>query len=309
VTNPIAGAPTPTNRFGEAAIDLTAGNIIPPGVCEAFGSAFVKTRASTSFTSEIKDFIAPIPVNINTCATIIVKKVTVPSPDPTNTSFPFISNFDGNFSLTNGGERKKEGLTPGTSYSVSETVPANWTLTSFTCSDGSLPSAINLGPGETVTCTATNTLQLGAIKVTKTTKKPGVVGPAPQAGVSFTVGSTTKQTDANGQACFDGLLFGSYTVHEVTPTGYNGEADKTVVVNNKASCTDTPYVGETVTFHNTPLTDVSITINSQINGGTASQVDCDNNALDGTTGANGDGTFSTTNEEPQVIQCTITIDP
>jgi hypothetical protein len=70
-----------------------------------------------------------------------------------------------------------------------------------------------------------------------------------------------------------------------------------------------PYGGETVSFSNTPLTDVSISVNSQVDGGTATIVDCDNNALDGTTGANGDGTFSTTNEEPQVIQCTITIDP
>jgi hypothetical protein len=29
-------------------------------------------------------------------------------------------------------------------------------------------------------------------------------------GVSFTVNGVTKQTDANGQACFDGLAFGDY---------------------------------------------------------------------------------------------------
>ena len=152
--------------------------------------------------------------------------------------------------------------------------------------------------------------QRGAILVTKTRKHAADgAGDHPHAGVDFTVNGVTKTTDANGHACFDGLLFGNYTVHETLPSGYHGEADKTVAVNNKAGCTDNPYVGETVTFHNTPLTDVSITINSQINGGTATQVDCNNNALDGTTGANGDGTFSTTNQEPQVIQCTITIDP
>ena len=45
---------------------------------------------------------------------------------------------------------------PGT-YSVSEIVPAGWDLTSATCDDGSPISDINVSPGETVTCTFTNT--------------------------------------------------------------------------------------------------------------------------------------------------------
>ena len=32
-------------------------------------------------------------------------------------------------------------------------------------------------------------------------------GTGPHAGVSFTVNGVTKQTDANGKACFDGLTF------------------------------------------------------------------------------------------------------
>jgi hypothetical protein len=62
-------------------------------------------------------------------------------------------------------------------------------------------------------------------------------------------------------------------------------------------------------FHNTPLTDVSITVNSQIDGGTATIVECTNDGLDGTTDAVGDGTFAVTGQEPQVIECTITVDP
>jgi hypothetical protein len=319
VSNPLPQAinPTPTNRFGEAAIDLTAGGIIPPGVCEAFGSAFVKTRASTSFTSEIKDFIAPIPVNINTCATIVVKKVTVPSPDATNTSFSFTSNFNGNFSLKNGEQSTKTGLNPGTSYSVSETTPANWTLTSFTCSDGSLPSAINLGPGETVTCTATNTLQLGAIKVTKTTKVPGKTGPQPQAGVKFTVEGVDKTTGADGTACFDGLSLGSHNVTETVPTGYkaDGANPKSVDVDNAASCSDATYVGETVGFTNSPLTSVTISVDSKAVGGTDTNVNCDDNSLDFDTPNTPDpnaGDGSKTSDDvagSKTIICTITIDP
>jgi len=171
-------------------------------------------------------------------------------------------------------------------------------------------TAIALGQGETVTCTFTNTLQQGAIKVTKTRKHAADgSGDHPQSGVNFTVNGVTHATDANGVACFDGLNFGSYSVHETVPAGYHGEADKTVTVDNTATCTDNPYGGETVSFHNTPLTNVTVTVNSQIDGGTASTVDCDNNALDFSTGANGDGTKTASDQEPQTIHCTIVIDP
>ena len=45
---------------------------------------------------------------------------------------------------------------PGSGYSLAETVPASWDLTSATCSDGSPPSNIDVLSGEVVTCTFTN---------------------------------------------------------------------------------------------------------------------------------------------------------
>src|SRR4029450_8532313 len=44
---------------------------------------------------------------------------------------------------------------PGT-YSVSEAATSGWEQTTATCDDGSSPSAIDLGSGETITCTFTN---------------------------------------------------------------------------------------------------------------------------------------------------------
>jgi hypothetical protein len=70
--------PVPALQFGETAIDLTAAGVFPPGTCEAFGSAFLKSRASASFTAEVKDFIAPIPVNISNCGSIKIIKHTDP---------------------------------------------------------------------------------------------------------------------------------------------------------------------------------------------------------------------------------------
>jgi hypothetical protein len=83
--------PVPALQFGETAIDLTAANVFPPGTCEAFGSAFLKSRSSASFTAEIKDFIAPIPVNITNCGSIKIIKHT--DPRGVNQVFSYTSNL------------------------------------------------------------------------------------------------------------------------------------------------------------------------------------------------------------------------
>jgi hypothetical protein len=210
----------PAQQFGEAAINLTCAGIITAGACEGFSSAYVKSRSSTSFTSEIKDFIAPVELHLANC---------------------------------------------------------------------------------------------GAIKVTKTTKIPGLTGPQPQAGVTFTLdGTTTGVTDANGEVCYDNLALGSHDVTETVPSGYqaDGLTTKSVNVDNAASCSDDPYGGETVSFSNSPLTDVTISVDSKADGGTASTVDCSNDSLDFSTGANGDGSkTSDTVAGSSTITCTITIDP
>src|ERR671922_199592 len=92
--------------------------------------------------------------------TIIVKKVTNPSPDPSDTSFPFTAGgglSPSSFNLKNGQQPTYSNVLPGSSYSVSETVPSGWVLTSSTCDDGSSVSNIGVGAGETVTCTFTDT--------------------------------------------------------------------------------------------------------------------------------------------------------
>jgi hypothetical protein len=51
-------------------------------------------------------------------------------------------------------------VTPGSGYSISETVPSAWQQASATCNDGSPVSNIDVSSGETVTCTFVNA-QLG----------------------------------------------------------------------------------------------------------------------------------------------------
>jgi hypothetical protein len=59
--------------FGEAQLDLSA--IFDPNSCESFGSAYLKSRASDSFTAALKDFVPPAAINITNCGSVkIVKK-------------------------------------------------------------------------------------------------------------------------------------------------------------------------------------------------------------------------------------------
>lgn len=95
-------------------------------------------------------------------ATIIVDKVTVPSGSAQSFNFT-LTGQDVNqpFALADGTTPYNSGdLLPtiknGT-YNVTETVPSGWTSDS-SCSNGSPANAVNLSPGETVTCTFTNTL-------------------------------------------------------------------------------------------------------------------------------------------------------
>jgi hypothetical protein len=209
-------------------------------------------------------------------------------------------------------------LTPGT-YDVAETVPAGWNLVSATCDDGSDPASIGLSAGEDVTCTFHDARERGAIEITKT-RKHAADGPGDHGhpGVTFTItggdlpaGGTTVVTDSNGVACVDGLLLssfaGDYTVTETVPAGYvaDGDLAKTVTVTTESSCGDGNEA--TVSFSNTPLTDLTVSVNSQVDGGTASTIDCD--GVTASTGPNGDGSLSRLDLPPGTYTCVVVIDP
>jgi hypothetical protein len=415
--------------FGEAQLDLDF--VLDKTKCQSFGSAFLKSRASDSFTSQLKDFIKPVSVNIVNCGQVVIRKVTDPASDPSTTLFGYTKSFgteptsantftlghgqnktftnvlfgsgytvvedvvpagwdfvsvdcsastgvtpsingatvtfaidsasdildctylnrsrgvivvkkitdDGSgafdftsntlspspFTLTTTGpgeagaaSRTFTDLKPGT-YDVAETVPAGWTLVSATCDDGSLPSAIHLDAKETVTCTFHDARQKGAILITKTRKHAaGGPGDQPHPGVVFTVSggslaaSVQVTTGANGTVCLGGLVLssfvGNYTVTEAIPSGYHaaGDTSKTVSVTAEATCDSGPKAQ--VSFHNTPLTNITISVDSQVDGGTASIITCDG-VPPKATEANGDGSLTLSDLEPRTITCTIVVDP
>jgi hypothetical protein len=283
VTDPIANVSLPAGTFGEAAINLTAAGVFPAGTCEALGSAFLKSRASASFPAEVKDFVAPQPVNIANCGRVIIKKRT--NPRGINQEFSFTSNLSGttltctqaapdtptSFTLNDNGNSDTDSAAntqdctnvPFGSYTVTEgTEPAGFALESLTCStvgsggssgsqDATNPfqANITLTGVDVVTCVYVDKQQLGAIKITKTSTK----GNAPLAGATFAITSggtpiagSPFTSNSDGVVCVDGLLFGDYVVTETAaPAGYqiDDSSPHTVTVGTNSSCPNTNIPG------------------------------------------------------------------
>lgn len=426
-------SPLSARTFGEASIDLDY--IFDETRCTSFGSAFLKSRASDAFTSQLKDFIAPVPIELTNCGKVIIRKETLP--DGATDTFGFTKAFStdpsssNTFDLSDGGYEEfdnvlfgedytvteddlpdgwdldsvdcsaSSGVTPsitdatitfdiddendvldctytnkarGTivvekiadaagsfdftsttlpddaftltttaagqagkdsetfsdletgTYDVAETVPDDWNLDSATCDDGSDPSSIGLGAGETVTCTFTNSRETGAILITKM-RKHAADGPGdhPHQGVEFTITGgeldaegVTVTTDENGEACVDGLVVSSffaegYTVTETVPDGYvTDDEEQTVSVTVESECGDGNEAE--VEFNNTPLTDIEVNVTSQVEGGTNSSVVCvldadPDETLSDTEGYVTDPEVALTDLLPGTYVCTIVVDP
>ncbi|MGZ4289385.1 MAG: prealbumin-like fold domain-containing protein [Gaiellaceae bacterium] len=246
--------------FGEAVINLTGAGIISSSSCD-FGQAttFLKSRSSSSFTAELKDFIAPVSTPITSCATLTVIKHTLNAAGTraaSTQSFTFdpSSNLGGgtSFSLTDTGTdtasntKSFTGLSAGT-YTVSEEDPGtSFKLTGVSCvntgtttahgttSTSSTPNAsVTLAAGGDVTCTFENTQQVAAIKITKTSSKAAAT---PLAGAEFYVCTNNTNVKANctapsgvtnpvttagtsGSVCVPGLALGTYYVFESKAPG------------------------------------------------------------------------------------------
>ena len=311
---PAASNPLPALTFGEAAINLTLAGVFPPATCEALGSVFLKSRASASFTAEVKDFVAPVPVNISNCGQVTIIKHTDPgglnqnfsytstitdpvgnSTSPGCTADTTPSSFtlnDGSASTPNIEDCLK---VPAGSYTVLEgTEPANFILESLTCTattgssgsqDGTNPfkADITLVPNGHVTCTYFNQQQLGAIKITKTSSKathPGLQG-ATFAITGPNSYSSTQTSGTNGTVCVDHLPFGTYSVQETAaPTGYkiDDSTAHNVTVNANSTCGD----GNEATFSatDTPLSSIEVKFTSLAgNGVTNASIVCSLNSV------------------------------
>lgn len=181
VTDPLFPAernyinPVPALQFGETAIDLTTAGVFPAGTCTAFGSAFVRSRSSSSFTAEIKDFIAPISVNISNCGTVNIIKHT--SPRGVNQNFSYTSTIP-NPTLLN----------PTTPTCTTDATPFGFTLNDSAGVDPASP--IVQGTANTEHCA---NVPAGSYNVIEVSPLPG----------NFVLESLTCTTQAGGSGAQD----------------------------------------------------------------------------------------------------------
>lgn len=194
--------------FGEATIDLSA--IFPADSCFTLGQAWLKSRSSDTFTTALKDFIAPVPINISNCGKVIIRKQT--DPDGATDEFDFTSTVQvgtgGEDTADSGGDSGDTGAstdTPaafdladdesytivnvllGDDYEVLELDPSSlgYELTDIDCtaSTGVVPDSESLvtrkvifdidSPDDILDCTFTNTGK-ASLKVIKTTVPSGL---------------------------------------------------------------------------------------------------------------------------------------
>jgi hypothetical protein len=222
VVDPIApNAPRTlaVDTFGETSINLTGAGVFPPEVCKAFGSAFLKSRSSASFTAEVKDFVAPVAVNISNCGTITIHKVTQNG----NSTFAYTTTGSigtAGFNLPGGGTQIFSDV-PAGSDSVTELgPPAGWTFVSLVCGTvtgfGTSVSivgqtvSITMGAGGTVDCTYTNHTKLSpAITTTLVPTTPVSLGTfvhdtSALSGGTSDAGGTVTYTVYTDSACTAG---------------------------------------------------------------------------------------------------------
>lgn len=259
--NEANGGASADGKSGEAGIDLTAAGVFGTSSCTTFGDALLKSRSSSSFTSEIKDFIQ-LPhgnIQVSNCGAIKVVKR-----DHTDGSALAGAVFE----LTGPNSYDQQCTTAivtdtsSTDFNKAICTFSNLPLGDYTLHEVSAPSsAYNIDPNSYVVHLASATTITQTIDDTRApatlsiTKVDDASSPNPVAGATFTAylenpdaahlvskGTCTTydgQTQASdgstpdaGTCTITGLVdAGTYIVRETgTPTGYDAAADWTVTV-------------------------------------------------------------------------------
>ena len=280
------GALSP-RTFGEASLNLDF--IFDENSCTSFGSAFLKSRASDSFTSQLKDFIAPQPVNITNCGSVVIRKET--TPDGATDSFGFSTTVQtdpangADFSLVDGGSQTFSNVLFGSGYTVTEDdLPAGWDLDSIDCSassgvttniDGATVTFDIDNENDVLDCTYYNVAQ-GNIIIDKVTDPSG--DPTDFEFDRSWVANGGNDHDlllADGDAPVDSgpLAAGSYSVSENVSSGWDLTSVSCVNQNSVDQGDGSNLVldgGETITCTFNNQKDANITVNKVAVGGDGS---------------------------------------
>ena len=172
------GTYTITEASGNAYTDLSKYN--STWICNTDGTSTSGSGTSTSVNVAKGSIVSCTFTNTLKAGHIVVDKKTNPSGDPQSFAFTTTGSGYNTFSLTDSATPNDQTLMAG-NYSVSETAITGWDQTSATCissiGDSEKIGSLELDPGETITCTFTNSkLSINVEKTASPTSVPETGG-------------------------------------------------------------------------------------------------------------------------------------
>jgi hypothetical protein len=263
-------------EFGEAGINLS--KVLGTNVCEHFGLAFVKSRSSASFTAELKDFIAPAPVNINTCApaTINLQKLDTLGNFLGGAQFQLFFDANGNGVLDPTDPQVGSTCTTSASDGIGTCSFTVTTSGRYFAHESAPPSGFNPAPDQFVDVTISSTPQTFTLVFSDSPITRNVVIHKqdefgnPLQGVVFTLfidnaptsTSTPPQTshgpedsatnrtcttDASGNCTIPSVPPGQYWVVETAPPGFDAAPDQPLIITSSGA--DVTFTFVDTSFH------------------------------------------------------------
>ena len=226
---------TVSSTFGEAGINLTAAGVFPPNVCAHFGAASLKSRSSgSSFTSTLKDFIAPIPVNISNCGVLEVQKYIDINENASQDSGERALTGDGGNVVDDDLHNWSFTITGPNSFTCTGTTDASGVLTNCVKPDNTTADLAAL-PGGTYTVTenANASKTIGSNSSAFFNSDPGPTPKTPPVSDAVTVTIDATTTVDFGNSCYATANFAVTGV----PTGQSGLFVR-YTVNNGATSKD-----------------------------------------------------------------------
>jgi len=290
---------------GEAAINLTTDVFPTSGDCVNFANILPGTITGNSDTADYKDTVLAAFPPISNCGSLRVIKVT--NPATLTGTFPYTVartsgnvRFDGTQSIPDtltGAANEFDlhtNLIVGTNYTLTETVPDGWMLTSIICggTDVTANGTFAVAASTTTECTITNRRKRGSIRVIKVVMNNNGGTAAPSA-FMISLGDTAKTTFPGGDNIFSFDEGYSFNVTEIgLPIGYvelskSGTCVGTIADGITHTCTitndDQPgtLIVNKLVVNDNGGTKIATDFSFQVNGGSATAFLQDTDPLHG----------------------------
>jgi hypothetical protein len=233
--------PLSPRTFGEASIDLSAA--LGTDECVTFGSAYLKSRSADSFTSAVKDFIAPQRVTVTNCGEVVINKTDDADVALDDAEFELYLDTDPNDGDTgHAADDVATGLTcitDGGTCSITEVPFGQYWVVEIDTPDGydtAADQATTISASSlSVSLDFVDVRQDGSIHITKTDDDGnllnGITFTASQGGLAAGSCTTGDGQNPDGECTISDLNVGTYVVSESNlPLDYSADPDFPVTV-------------------------------------------------------------------------------